>query len=87
MDKKSSLAALEKALGELHSYENAIKAGTFPGKSLEDAAKLLKFLKDNYKTLQTQYSQLQQEIIAESKSEAEKVAKAKDVTNNESGEF
>jgi hypothetical protein len=76
MDKKSSLAQLEKALGELNSYSNAIKAATFPGKSLEDAAKLLKFLQDNFKTLQVQHNQLFQEIAEENKQSSE----IKDIT-------
>lgn len=67
MDKKTSLASLEKALGELHSYIGAIKGATFPGKNLEDGAKLLKFLQDNFKTLQLQHQAVAKEIDNESK--------------------
>lgn len=70
-----ALAGLEKALGELHSYINAIKEATFPGKKLEDGAKLLKFLQDNFKTLQKQHQDLSEKIL-----ERVKEAQAKDVT-------
>lgn len=70
-----ALAGLEKALGELHSYINAIKEATFPGKKLEDGSKLLKFLQDNFKTLQKQHQELHEKLV-----ERAKEAQAKDIT-------
>lgn len=71
MDKQTTLASLEKALGELHSYINAIKAATFSGKNLEDGAKLLKFLQDNFKTLQQQHQAIAKEIQEANKAQQE----------------
>lgn len=75
MDDQKRLASLEKALQELLSYVNVMKTSTFNGKQLEDAAKLLKFLQDNYKTIQTQYSDLLKKLSDQAASE-----KAKDIT-------
>jgi len=75
MEENKALAGLEKALGELNSYVNAIKEATFPGKKLEDGAKLLKFLQDNFKTLQKQHEELTNKIL-----EQRELNSAKDVT-------
>lgn len=75
MDDKTKLASLEKALGELNSYINAIKGANFPGKFLDDGAKLLKFLQDNFKNLQNDYQDIVKKMINVDASN-----KAKDVT-------
>jgi hypothetical protein len=69
---------LNKALSELNDYRNAVKAATFPGKSIEDAAKLLKFLNDNYTSLHAQFMksveeglELEKQAEAESKLQVE----------------
>ena len=72
---KKVLAGLEKALGELHSYKNAIREATFPGKKLEDAAKLLKFLEDNFKSLQKQHQELHERLLEQAQAD-----QAKDIT-------
>lgn len=77
MEQNKALQGLEKALGELHSYINAIKEATFPGKKLEDGAKLLKFLQDNFKTLQKQHQDLLDKLTEETK-----LANAKDVSED-----
>lgn len=81
MDDKSKLASLEKAVAEIHSYVTAVKNATFQGKYLEESAKLLKFLQDNFKTLQDQYRELSKNIANTAASE-----KAKDITAEASEE-
>lgn len=65
VDRQKKLEGLTKALSDLSSFINVVKAGTYPGRSVEDAAKLLKFLQDNYKALEKQYTALTEEIRKE----------------------
>jgi len=78
MDDSKAIQGLEKALGELHSYINAIKEATFPGKKLEDGAKLLKFLQDNFKTLQKQHQELIDKAL-----EDKQLSEAKDASSQQ----
>lgn len=67
MDNKTKLEGLKKAVEDLHSYINVVKSGTFPGKSIQDASKLLNFLQNNFNNLLKQFEDLNAKVAEEQK--------------------